>query len=61
MVSQTMLPLAGPVLTALAVGVATVPSSHVNVRYGASEALPSVDVKTISSVVSEEVYTIKDT
>ena len=48
-------PLVGPTLTPLTVGVATVPSSHVSVRYGCSLALPSVEVKVISSVVALEV------
>ena len=54
-VSQTMVALDGPVFTPLTVGVATVPSSQIKVKYGASEALPSVEVKMISSVVCEEV------
>ena len=54
-VSQTMVALDGPAFTPLDVGVATVPSSQIRVRYGRSVALPSVDVKVISSVVWDEV------
>ena len=50
-----MEPLVGAAFTPLAVGVATVPSSQVSVRYGRSLALPSVEVKVISSVVWLEV------
>ena len=50
-----MVPVEGAVFTPLTVGVATVPSSQTRVMYGASEALPCVEVNTISSVVCEEV------
>ena len=54
-VSQTIAALAGPAFTPLTVGVATVPSSQTSVKYGRSLALPSVEVKMMSSVVSLEV------
>ena len=50
-VSQAILLLAGATFWPGEIGVATNPFSHVKVRYGRSDALPSVEVNLTRSAV----------